>query len=1159
MLFGKVCVNCEQKVLAAAVSVLALLLLLPASVCAQIVTGSIVGNVTDPSGLPVPGAEVTLIHVATARTREAQTNEQGDFIFSGLDAGQYNLTVSRTGFKKLERRDIMLATGERLPLGTMVLDVGALTEVVSVTAPQGAVVQTQSAERADVITSTQVHGLLLRGRNVKDLVGLLPGVVIVSEADDLSSGSNFSVMGNRQTFNNIAVDGVPATDMGNGYQLKLTVSQDAVSEVKILISNYQAEHGRMAGSNIQIVTKSGAKDFHGLGSYFKRHEQFNANDFFNNQNAIPKPPYRFNTWTYNIGGPVYIPGKFNADRERLFFFWHQEFWPTRSSATAQRTVPTPLEEEGNFSQSLDVNNRLITIKDPYNNNVLFPGNIIPGNRIDRNGQALMKIFPAPNFLDRSISRGQYNYVFVSENDLPKSTDTLKVDYNINSNNFLTGSYSGFKEDQTGGFGVTNAGNWPQMRKTWWSHPKSLTARYTRVISPAVLNEFSFGFLSQPAENSYEEEELRRNLRETVGFQMGQFSPKANPLKVVPNATFGGVPNPANLSIEGRFPLWNRYYLYNWSDNLTINRGAHTFKAGVYIETFFRHQKKGVPFNGSFDFGRNVNNPLDTNYAYANAMLGVFNSYTETSGPAWMRQRTGGNEFFIQDNWKVSRKLVLDCGLRIYYTLPITEQDNFMAGFVASRYDAAKAPQLIRPGLDAQRRRIGVHPVTGQLYSVAQIGAIAPGVGNPYNGMVVGGEGGYPRALVKTRGFQWGPRLGFAYDVFGNGKTAIRGGFGMFYNRFFTEGFAGPITGQPPLLETPVVSFGEIKTLLSSTGLNFPSNVVGADVEGYLPMVMNFSLSVQRDVGYGTVIDVGYGGSLGRHLLWRRDINPIPLGANFDPKNADATVPGQPLPSAFLRPYTGFNNILMMEGASSSNYHSLQVQAKRRFAVGLQFGLAWTWSKAMDFNDGDGDSVSPLVPVRVWNYGLASFDRTHVFRINYVWDVPEVRLGGPIARHVLNGWQLSGITNFSSGEPLGIGYSTTTAIDITGSASQGARVVVTGNPVLPKSKRTFYRHFNTDVFRLPAVGTIGNAAKTLIRGPGVNNWDTAIFKNFPITERARLQFRWEIYNVFNHTQFSGLDTGARFDPKTGEQVNTRFGQFTSARSPRQMQFALRFYF
>lgn len=1127
---------------------------------AQIVTGSIIGTIVDPSGLAVPGAEVKLVQVSTTRARSLKTGEQGQFVFAGLDAGQYDLTVSGAGFKTYEERGIMLATGERLPLASITLNVGSLTEVVSVTAQGGAVVQTQSAERADVVTNSQVENLLLRGRNAKDLIGLLPGVVVPSESDDLSSSSNFNVMGNRQTFNNISVDGVPATDMGNGSMLKITVSQDAVSEVKILLSNYQAEYGRMAGSNIQIVTKSGTKDFHGLGSYFKRHEQFNANDFFNNQAGVPKPRYRFNTWSYNLGGPVYIPGAFNRNRDKLFFFWHQEFWPSKSSVTGRVTMPTPLEKQGNFSQSVDLNNRLIPVNDPANGGQPFPGNVIPASRIEPNGQALLKFFDDPNYFNRAISRGQYNYVFVSENDLPKRTDTLKLDYNINSNNSLVGSYSFYKEDQTGLSGVAQTANWPQMKRTYWNHGKSLTARYTRIISPSVLNEFSFGFLSQPAGNSYAEEDLKRNQRDTVGFKTGQFSPGANPRNIVPNATFGGVPDPAAIYTEGRFPIFNEYYLYNWSDNFSVQRGAHTFKAGFYIETFFRTQKVAVNFNGAFDFGRNVNNPLDTNYAYANAILGYFNSYTETSGEALVHQRTGGNEFFVQDNWKATRRLVFDYGLRMHYTLPYTETNNLMAGFVPQRYDPAQSAVLIRPGLNAQGKRTGVNPVTGEIYTVAQIGAIAPGIGDPYNGMLIAGQDpNYPRALVRTRGIQWAPRFGFAYDVRGDGKTAVRGGFGAFYNRYFHGNFAGALTGQAPVLQNPVVSFGDLRTMLQSTGFLFPSNVFGADVDGYLPMVMNFSLSVQRDIGHGTVVDVGYAGSLGRHLLWRRDTNPVPLGANFDPRNADPTVRGRPLPAAFLRPIQGYNNVTMMEGASSSNYHSLQVSAKRRFVSGVQFGLAWTWSKAMDFNDVDTEAISPLVPVRVWNYGLASFDRTHMLKINYLWDIPPVRTGNLLARHVLNGWHISGITSFSSGQPLAVSFSTTSTLDITGTSSQAARVVVTGNPVLPKSERTFYRNFRTEVFRLPEVGTVGNAAKNLFRGPGMNNWDIALFRDIAIYERMKLQFRWETYNTFNHTQFSNLDTAARFDPATGEQVNTRFGQFTGARDPRQMQMALRLTF
>ena len=1127
----------------------------------QIVTGSIVGGVVDPDGLPIPAAEVELRNPETGVERQRQSGESGNFVFAGLDAGQYTLTVTAAGFKVLERRGIQLQTGERLPIGNITLEIGGLSEVVTVEGEAAPVVQTVSAERADVITSTQVDNLLIRGRNVKDLVGLLPGVVVGSEAEDLSSSSNFYVQGNRNTMNNISVDGVPATDMGNGSMMKVAVGQDAVSEVKILLSNYQAEYGRMSGSNIQVVTKSGTSDFHGLFSYFKRHEQFNANNFFDNRNGIDKPRYRYNTWTYNVGGPIYIPKKFNTDKNRLFFFWQQEFWPTKSGRTGNRNMPTLLERQGDFSQSIDLNNKLITIKDPHAGGSPFPGNIIPPSRVNPSGQALLNVFDEPNFSDRGISKGQYNYIFTSNNEYPKRTSTLKTDFNANPNHRISGGFSDFREESTGGFGTTtNNSNWPQMYKTWWSHGKSLTARYTAIVSPTVINEFSFGWLTQPAENTVYDDEVQKNQRDVVGFTIGQFTPDANPMGLIPNATFGGVPNAGNLRVEGRFPLFNRYNLFNWTDNLTVTRGNHTFKFGTYVEMFFRHMKKSVNFVGSFNFNRDVNNPFDTNYAFSNAALGTFQSYTEVSGPGWQKVLTKGVEFYAQDNWKLTPRLTLDYGVRMYLLFPIEERNDFLAGFVADRFDPAQEVQLIQPGFNDQGKRVGVHPVTGQYYAASQIGGIAPGTGDPFNGMVVPGSGvDYPRSLVDNRGILWGPRIGFAYDVFGDGKTAVRGGFGMFYNRLFMGAFSNALVGQPPLLENPIITYGELSTLLQSSGLVYPATVYGADRQGKLPTVMNYSLSIQRNIGFSTVLDVGYVGSMGRHLLWRRNLNPVPMGANFDPANGDPTKPGIPLAASFLRPMNGYNDVLTIEGAGSSNYNSLQVAAKRRFVSGLQFGVSWTWSKAMDFNDTDTEAISPLVPVRVWNYGLASFDRTHVFTLNYVWDVPRLPVSNSIAKQVLNGWRLSGINSFSSGAPLGIGMSTTKSVDFTGTASQGARTVVIDDPILPKSERTFERFFNTDAFRMPEIGTVGNAAKHVIRGPGANNWDVAVFKDFPIRERMKIQFRWEMYNVFNHTQFSSVDTAARFDPATGDQVNTRFGEFTGARNPRIMQFNLRFQF
>jgi hypothetical protein len=450
----------------------------------------------------------------------------------------------------------------------------------------------------------------------------------------------------------------------------------------------------------------------------------------------------------------------------------------------------------------------------------------------------------------------------------------------------------------------------------------------------------------------------------------------------------------------------------------------------------------------------------------------------------------------------------------------------------------------------------VDPVTGKTLPPVLIGALAPGTGNVNNGMIQPG-GSVPNALYNGRGVNFGPRAGFAWDVFGNGKTALRGGFGMFYNRQAQGQILTPFIAQPPIVQTPTIYYSTLATLLNSTGYLFPTNVIGVDPTGKVPVTMNYSLAVQRSLGWGTVLDVSYVGSLARHLLWRRNLNAIPFGTDFDPRNIDPTT-GSPYAPAFLRQYTGYNNISYSEQASSSNYHSMQVTANRRFARGLQFGFAWTWSKAMDFNDNDTDTVSTFVPLRVWNYGLASFDRTHIVKINYQWDVPRLPLHNRAANLIVNHWQLSGITSFVSGQPLPVTFTTTAATDITGSPTDGARIVVLSNPVLPKSERTFNQNFRTDVFRVPARGTIGNAATTVIRGPGINNFDIAIFKDFPIHESIKAQFRAEMYNAFNHTQFSTLDNAARFDPQ-GNQVNTRLGAMTATYPPRKIQLALRFYF
>ena len=1126
---------------------------------AQTLTGSISGSVKDSSSLFMGGVTVTVENLATGATRETTTNDQGDFVLSGLTAAEYKLVVSMDGFRSVERKRVILGTSERLAIPVITLEVGSVNERITVTA-EAAALQTVSSERSGLITNTQVDNLLIRGRNVMSLLQLMPGVVNAQDTDTINRNWSMNVNGNRGNTTNLTLDGLSLINVGGGQGHVVQIGQDTIAEVKILLSNYQAEYGMMAGANVSMVTKSGTRDFHGLGSYFKRHEQFNANNFFSNRLNQERPRNRQNIWNYNVGGPVYLPGRFNRNRDKLFFFWSQEFWPTTlPQSTRQVTVPTELERTGDFSQSLDVNGRLITVNDPANNKQPFPGTRIPLNRLDASGRALLNVFPIPNFLDRSISRGAYNYIFQTENRQIQKLNLLKLDYHLNPSNMFSFTSAGHGEEYEGYLGLPTSGstNWPQMEKTYAVNSRTYQARYQTVFSPTLLNELSIGHVRLFGRDEFEEPELSRNQRITAGFTAGQLYPGSNPLSVLPNVTFD-TPSAANLALEARFPFRTRQYRFDLTNNITKTAGAHTIKAGILVDRVWSSPSLSTSFNGTFNFSRSANNPLDTGYSYSNAALGNFLNYTESSRSGGVHARSLNVEWFAQDNWKVNRQLTLDYGLRFSIIRPIYERDNLVSAFSSARFDPNAQVRLIQPRL-VGGARAGVDPVTGTVYSSSLIGAIVPGSGDVSNGMGVPGTNGVPRGLIDDRGVQYAPRIGFAWDVLGKGRTALRGGFGMFYNRAsFDSLMTGAYATQAPVMFTPTLLNGALSGLTSASGFQFPASVLAIDQRGKVPTVMNFSLSAQTKLGWNTILDAGYTGSLGRNLMWARQLNPITPGANFQPSNADPANPSSPLASAFLRPVTGYQDITQREWAASSNYHSLQVTATRRYAYGLQFGGAWTWSKALDYNDSDTELVSPFVPVRVWNYGLASFDRTHTLRLNWVWDIPASGVQAAPLRAVLDNWQVSGIASFVSGQPLGIGYSTVTPIDITGTASQGARIVVTGNPVLPKSERTFSRNFRTDVFALPQVGTFGNAAKTLIRGPGVNNWDIAVFKSFPIREQVRLQFRWETYNSFNHTQFSGLDTTARFDA-AGNQVNTRLGEYTAARSPRQMQFVLRLYF
>lgn len=1143
-----------------------------ASVFAQPNTGTIVGLVVDSSGGSVQGAAVTLTNELTGDVRTASSTDSGNFTLPGVRAGKYMLRVSVPGFQVVERKGINLASNEYLAAGTITVQPGSTTEVISVTAST-AVVQTASAENSSLLDTRQMSTMLTRGRDVMSLLRLMPGVAQNSDPTSLGSeiGSSApNIGGLRNTDSTVSVDGMVGSDADNVNVNITTVSMDAVEEVKVLANNYQAEYGRNAGAQVSIISKSGTRDYHGSASWFKRHEMLNANNFFNNLNNLPKPIYRYNTFTGTLGGPVVIPKLFNKNRDKLFFFYSHEQWLAREpQSVRQTTMPTELERQGNFSQSVNQNNSLIVVRDPATQQP-FAGNIIPANRMNALGQAMLKMFPMPNFLDRTVSRGAYNYQFQDIRDLPKRLDQLKLDYNPTAKDRLSGRYRDWIQNSKGYTAIAGwSSNWDHFYNSYSKTEKSAVVNYTRTVTPNILNEFVFGGRvmgeGTPKPTSAEAAPVLRSARGMGNLK--QFYPEANPDNYVPTLTFGGVVNGPTVGYDNRWPISAGDTRWTLSNNTTWTRGSHNFKFGGYYE--FNLSDEGIAancFTGCFDFTADSNNPLETGYAFSNAALGNFRSYSESS----KRNFRGGQnylfEFFVQDSWKVNRRLTLELGLRLSAFSPWVMQPGQQgAAWVKERFDPAKAVQLYRPALIGGRR-VGMNPVTGQEAPAVAIGAIVPNVGDPFNGMVLSDDKQTPPGWQNKPGLQPGPRFGFAYDVFGDGKTAIRGGFGITYQTQINSAYANSlVNAAPPIVLQPNVYYDSIANIFGSGGsisggYLFPPGTVRTFEKDYKPAaVYNYSFNVQQNVGFSTVVSVAYVGNVGRHLLQNRNLNTLPYGTRFQSWAQDPTSPGRPLPDPFLVPYAGYSAVSSLENSGISNYNSLQVTANRRFSHGLQFGSAWTWSKAMNYSD--SPSNMPIyIDGHSFLYGKAGYDQTHILVANFTYDVPKISKLVPnsFGRAVLDNWQLAGFASMASGNPTGVGFSTVDNADITG-GGDGNRINIKGVAQQPFGSRSFGRWFDPTVFSRPARGDIGNAPKDVFRGPGINSWDISVFKNFPLfSETKLLQFRSEFYNIFNHTQFSSVDSTARFDA-AGNQVNTRLGQVTGARSARVIQLALSFKF
>jgi hypothetical protein len=1126
----------------------------------QGLTGELSGRIQDPTDKLVGGAEVALISGATGQRRKAKTNSAGEFLFPDVLPGSFDLRVEKTGFKAFEQKGIALSSGEHLVLNPITLQLGEINETVVVEGVS-AVVDTESSDRSGLVDSRQILELSLKGRDYVGTLKLLPGILDTASATREAPGNRaiigVFINGNRQGTLNLNLDGISTLTLGGGTGPFLEASVDAVAEVKVLETNYQAEYGRSVGGTINTVTKSGSRNFHGGAYYYFRNEDLNANDFFANQQGLPRARYRYNYPGHFVGGPVVIPRTaFNRTRDRLFFFWSEEFLVrTVPSAVSYQTFPTALERQGDFSRSVDQNGQLIPVRNPLTN-APFPGNVVPPGSIDPKGQALLTLFPPPNAVNAAHS---YNSAFQVPIQMPRTDQILRIDWNVSGK---TRFYArGIKDTQgtKGDFGFVLASPaWPQLPVDYEIPCQGIVGTLISTFSPSRVNELTFGVnRGVQTEGPLSQAGLARNLRSNLGAGIPQFYPVSNPYGLVPNATFAGIPNAPQLFIDPRFPYFGRNNVWEYMDNYSLISGAHNLKFGIFFEHSAVNEANGAPFNGVFAFDRDVNNPLDTGYAFANALTGSVDSYTEASGHPPGHVRDFRVEWYAQDTWRATRRLTIEAGLRLYWFKPGYNAGTPVAIFNPGAYNRAQQPPLIQPYLDpATGVREGRDPVTGQVFPAVKIGSFSTAAGTPNQGMTVFNGGA---ALMKSPPIQAAPRVGFALDAFGNGKTAIRSGFGIYYDRFPDDQIA-QLAASPPLVNTPTANYTTISNLLSSPLSLSPNTVWGLDGNWKPLAVYNWSFGVQQNAGLGVVLDVAYVGNVERHGMQVRDLNATPYGTNFLPSS---TAGGLLLPPVFLRPYTGFGGIQYMEFASNSNYNALQTQVRRRFSSRLTFSLAYTWSKVLDVADTWTSPVNPVLDVHARDYGPAGFDRRHNMSVSFVYTLPSPAKQAFSGRF-LHGWEVSGIASFISGAPTPINYTFVTATDVTGATGIGidSRVDLSCDPNLSHGDKTFYRAFDTSCLHAPTrveLG-IGNASKYPFTGPGVENFDISLFRNFRLggDETRRMQFRFETYNTLNHAQFTAVDNNARFD-SAGNQVSKSLGQYTAAAPARRLVLGLKFYF
>ncbi|MEO7029021.1 MAG: carboxypeptidase regulatory-like domain-containing protein [Acidobacteriaceae bacterium] len=1083
---------------------------------AQLVTGNIVGTVKDSSGAFVPGATITVTNIdKNAVLRIVKTDAHGEYSAKLLPSGKYAVKADAANFKATSETGITIDVNQSATID-LVLQVGSESQSITVEAAS-LQVNLQDAQAQTVITGQQITELAINTRNYEQLVGLMPGVsqdtsdqlyLGVSNPVGTSNQINFAINGGRPTQNSWLLDGADNVDRGANLTLLAYPSVDSMAEFSVQRGQFGAEYGRSSAGVINVITKSGTDKFHGDLYEFFRNDIFQANNYLLNRANVARPSLRYNDFGGTIGGPII--------HDHLFFFFSEEVRRVLTHTAFLATVPTLAERAGNFTIPVCLDAACSAMGTQV-------------THIDPVAQAYIKdIFaklPPPDDPNCTMA---CTIATPGRNIFNARQEIVRIDQVFSPRFTLFGRYENDTIPTQEPGGLFTGSGLPGVSNTTTNSPGRIVIIHaTNTFFANLLNDGGFsyshgGVISDP-----------------IGLESTRNSPNiGNATKLPFTSTIARVPdlNFNNFdSIGGFGPYRDFNDNYSGFDNVSKVLGRHTVQVGAVYNHYTKDENAGRGNNGSFNgFNCTVTACVDGEYQeFANFLEGNVNNFSQTSQDFRAVIHQQEFEFYAQDQFRFRPNLTVNYGLRYSLFRQPTDANGHLTTFDPARYVAANAPQLDSSG------------------------NLIPGTGDPLNGIIIGGKNSpFGDAIARQNNKNFAPRVGVAWDPYGKGLTSVRAGYGIFYDSPSVNPYETAVFNNPPFVDSANI----FNTTLDAPGgvaaapnLGVPV-ISGTSTSYKQPYVQEWSLDVQQQLWPSVLLDIGYYGSKGTHLLGDLDINEPPVGAYV-------TALGLTPPITFgttqllnlIRPFRGYDAMNIESTIFISSYHSLQVAAQKRFGNNSQLSANYTWSKSL--TDANGDFSTPLVTSQPkLDYGPAQFDRRNIFNANYVYNLPFYQHQAGLVGHVLGGWEVSGIVIAQSGLPF---TATEFINDPAGTGSLGnspssPRPDQIGNPNSGDAPHTFLKWFNTAAFAQVPNGQvrIGSARHGSIIGPGTERWDVSLDKNTRITEGIKLQFRADATNVLNHTNFNHISTNS---------TSSRFGRVASVGDPRVIQLALKLYF